>query len=150
MLGFCALDQWVKWLVESSIPLNTSVDIAAPYLLLTHVQNTGIAFSMFNDSPQLLAWLTTCFFIGFLVYFLRNPMHYNTLLASLTFPLILGGALGNLIDRHLRGFVVDYIDVAIIQYPVFNLADAFICIGVGLFAFHILFKDNSTTNTHAF
>ncbi len=118
------IDQLFKMLVVKNIALGEKVYIVDQYLSLTHIHNTGAAFSFLSDQPQLVMAITAGIIaIGFyfLYVFRGNPIMQTFI------SLILGGAEGNLIDRVMHGYVVDYIDINII--PVFNFAD--ICVTLG-------------------
>lgn len=127
-----ALDQAVKALVELYLPLHERVDLL-PVLSLFHSRNTGVAFSMFSGVESVwlsLGILAVVIFIAVLA--LRTQA--DQVFARLGFALIIGGAVGNLIDRAFRGFVVDYIyfHTPVWSFAIFNLADAFITVGAGL------------------
>ena len=105
---------------------------------LHYIQNNGSAFSSFAGQTVLLL-VITAIGLGVCVYFLVNKAKQKPLLMwSLT--MILGGAVGNLIDRIFRGgAVVDYLDVQLFNFAVFNFADCFITVGTALLAVYILF-----------
>ncbi len=139
-LAVLALDQWTKWLVELHVPLS-SVEPVFPGLNITHVKNTGVAFGMFasdGGAPWPLAVLVVLALTAVGTYFLVAPRDHRLLLTSL--GLILGGALGNLIDRVHAGAVTDFIDVYAGSYHwyFFNVADAAISVGIALMAFEAL------------
>lgn len=123
------LDQWIKYLVETRLVLHEQVDIL-PFLALYRTYNTGIAFSMlssFGDTGLIVVSLAV---IAFVLY-LASRSTRDQWLARLGFALIIGGAIGNLIDRATYGHVIDYIlfHTPVWSFAVFNLADAFITIG---------------------
>ncbi len=124
------LDQWVKSMVVQHMILGESIPLWPQVFHLTYLKNTGAAFSLLSAHPQLLTLVTAVFFIGFSLYAFTRQ-HFTRWEYSI-FSLVLGGALGNLWDRLTRGHVVDYLDVTLIHYPVFNLADAFIFCGMTL------------------
>jgi signal peptidase II len=124
-----ALDQWIKYLVETRLVLHEQVDIL-PFLALFRTYNTGIAFSMlssFGDTGLIVVSLAV---IAFVLYLARNSAREQWL-ARIGFALIIGGAIGNLIDRAVYGHVIDYIlfHTPVWSFAVFNLADAFITVG---------------------
>lgn len=126
-LALVALDQLVKYLVLQNIPLGGHVDFI-PYLVeLTYVQNTGAAFSIFSQHTWLLTIVSLVMSVVLAVAlwkgFFRHP------LGKLTLTLLLAGAIGNLIDRAFRHFVVDMFNVLFMEFAVFNVAD--ICVVVG-------------------
>ncbi|MGE0503740.1 MAG: signal peptidase II [Rhizobiaceae bacterium] len=129
---FVALDQWVKYLVETALELRVEVEFL-PFLSLYRTYNTGVAFSMFSWVGDVgLIALSVCV-VAFILYLAMRtgPGH---VFARFGFALIVGGALGNLIDRAVYGHVVDYIlfHTATWSFAVFNLADAFITVGAAL------------------
>jgi signal peptidase II len=124
-----ALDQWIKYLVETGLVLHEQVDIL-PFLALYRTYNTGIAFSMlssFGDTGLIVVSLAV---IAFVLY-LASRSAGDQWLARIGFALIIGGAIGNLIDRAVYGHVIDYIlfHTPVWSFAVFNLADAFISVG---------------------
>lgn len=144
MAGFTLLDQGSKWLAKAYLIPETSVPVIPGVFQLTLAYNTGAAFSLFRHQPQLLSVMTTVLFLTLLAYaLLRSQFARGERLAM---SLILGGALGNLLDRLLTGHVTDYFDVVAIHYPVFNVADSFIFIGVILMA-RVLLKDQQCQPT---
>ena len=127
-----AIDQAVKYLVETRLQLQQEVALL-PFLSLYRTYNTGVAFSMFAWVGDVgLIALSVCV-VAFILYLaLRTePGH---LFARIGFALIVGGALGNLIDRAVYGHVVDYIlfHTQTWSFAVFNLADVFISVGAAL------------------
>lgn len=126
------LDQWVKYLVETKLTFQTLVDVL-PFLGLYRTWNEGVAFSMLwglNDYALIIGTSLIVLFVAWLA-FRTAP---TNLLARLGFTLIIGGAIGNLIDRIMLGHVVDYVlfHTPVWSFAVFNLADAFISIGAAL------------------
>lgn len=129
-----ALDQLVKaWaLYIYELPLREHVDLS-PVMDLTMVWNRGVSFGLLHSESELGRWLLTIFPIvvaGLLAWWLgrtRRP------LLSVAIGLVIGGAIGNVIDRIVHGAVADFLDFSDIFFPwVFNVADASICVGVGL------------------
>lgn len=127
-----AFDQWIKYLVETRLVMQQAVEVL-PFLALYRTFNTGIAFSMFSsvgDTGLIILSLAVMVFVLFLA--LRTDG--SQVLSRLGFTLIIGGALGNLIDRAIYGHVIDYIlfHTPVWSFAVFNLADTFITVGAGL------------------
>ncbi len=127
-----AIDQWIKALVESGLDMHQAVDLL-PFLALYRTYNTGIAFSMFSSFGDTGLIVLSLAVIGFVLY-LTSLTKRGQVIARIGFALIIGGAIGNLIDRSLYGHVVDYIlfHTPAWSFAVFNLADAFITIGAAL------------------
>jgi len=124
-----ALDQWIKYLVETGLLMHQQVDVL-PFLALYRTYNTGIAFSMlssFGDTGLIVMSLVVIAFVLYLA--LRSTDEQR--LARLGFALVIGGAIGNLIDRAVYGHVIDYVlfHTPVWSFAVFNLADAFITVG---------------------
>ena len=125
-----ALDQLVKYLVVQQIPLGEHVPFLPHLLDLTYVENTGAAFSMFSQHTWVLTLislvLSVVLAVGVFKPLFRHPFGRTAL------ALLLAGAVGNLIDRALQGYVVDMFHVLFMEFAVFNVAD--ICVVVGGFA----------------
>ena len=127
--GAIALDQWVKYLVETGLVLHEKVDVL-PFLALYRTYNTGVAFSMFEWVGDKGLMIMSVAVIAF-VLFLAKRTDPSQVMARIGFCLIIGGAIGNLIDRAIYGHVIDYIlfHTPVWSFAVFNLADAFISVG---------------------
>lgn len=142
-LGFIVVaDQLTKYIVDRTMPLHYSIPIIDGFFSLTYIRNTGAAFGIFSGSheafrlPFLIS--VSLIAIGFIFTMLKRLRETETgLITALAF--ILGGAIGNLIDRIIRGEVVDFLDVYWSDYhwPAFNLADSFITIGVGITIYYL-------------
>ena len=125
------VDQIVKFLVSTYL---NYIDVITKFLYLSLEKNYGVAFSMLWNN-RLLILIISLLLILFLIYLLNKDYlskGKNNKLLNVTYGLLFGGILGNLIDRIVRGYVIDYIGVYIFNYkfPVFNLADSFIMVGV--------------------
>ena len=130
------LDQLVKYLVKTNIPLGGSVPFLPGILGLTHIHNTGAAFSMLSGARWFFVLLTVAFVIFGMWVLLTGRLRHP--LGKWSWVLVLGGAIGNLIDRCVYGYVVDMFDLLLFDYPVFNLADCFVVVGVILGAVYYL------------
>ncbi|MGB5985284.1 MAG: signal peptidase II [Desulfobacterales bacterium] len=139
-------DQWSKALVLAAMPLYHSKEIIPGFFHLTHVQNPGGAFGfMAGQSPwvrKLLFSVVATLAVGLIFYFYRQvPRRFRWL--SFGLALILGGAVGNLIDRFRFGQVVDFLDLfieSIGHWPTFNVADSAISVGIAIFLIHLIFR----------
>ena len=125
------VDQIVKFLASTYL---NYINVIPKFLYLSLEKNYGVAFSMLWNN-RLLILIISLLLILFLIYLLNKESlskGKNNKLLNATYGLLFGGILGNLIDRIVRGYVIDYIGVYIFNYrfPVFNLADSFITIGV--------------------
>ncbi|MGB3898971.1 MAG: signal peptidase II [Mesorhizobium sp.] len=130
-----ALDQWIKYLVETGLDMHQPVDIL-PFLALFRTYNTGIAFSMLDSFGDTGLIAVSVVVVAFVLY-LAAKTAPGQVLARIGFALIVGGALGNLIDRAAYGHVIDYIlfHTPVWSFAVFNLADAFITVGAVMVVF---------------
>lgn len=131
------LDQWTKGLVTRAFEVHQSRPVLPGFFDLTYVQNSGAAFGLFAsvDSSLKAIVLNSVAILVFLIvsgYALRTS--HRSVRLQLGFALILGGAVGNLMDRVRYSYVVDFLDFSISghHWPAFNVADAAICMGVGL------------------
>jgi signal peptidase II len=143
LLASLALDVATKALVQSRFYLGESLGVA-PGVALTYVRNTGAAFSILADASA--TWRRPFFYAvaavacAFAVWMLRG-IERRDRLSRLALGLVVGGALGNLSDRVRFGEVVDFIEVGVrgvYTWPVFNVADSAVCVGVGLLVWRIL------------
>ena len=131
------LDQITKWLaVEYLIPIGT-VPIIKDALHLTYVENPGAAFGMMQNSRWIFLLVSTVAIIAIIIYLTKFAPKNKLALLSLAF--ILGGGIGNMIDRVALGYVVDFIDFRLINFAVFNVADSFVCVGAALLIIYVLF-----------
>lgn len=131
------LDIWTKWLVIQRIDLHEAIPVIPKFFQLVHVRNTGAAFGLGANAdsrliPLLLNLGAIAVFLVVLVYAWRAAVTDRVLQTGL--HLILGGAIGNLLDRFRFGFVIDFLDVYVgtHHWPAFNVADSAICIGIAL------------------
>jgi len=127
-----AVDQWIKNLVETRLPFQEQIDVL-PFLALYRTYNTGIAFSLFSSLGDKGLIALALAVIAFVLY-LAARTEDGQIYARAGFAFIIGGALGNLIDRAVYGHVIDYIyfHTPVWSFAVFNLADVFISIGACL------------------
>ncbi|MFQ8928286.1 MAG: signal peptidase II [Evtepia gabavorous] len=130
-----AVDQVVKYLVRAGIPLHTAVDFL-PGLDLTYVQNTGAAFSLFSQHTWLLTLLSGVVSVVLVICLGKRVLpHWSGMLAL---ALLLGGAVGNFIDRLLFGFVTDMFATTFVNFAVFNVADVGVVLGGVLLCLHLI------------
>ncbi|NJO42050.1 MAG: lipoprotein signal peptidase [Cyanobacteria bacterium CRU_2_1] len=122
------LDQVSKFILMRSLELNQSIPLWEGVFHLTFVTNKGAAFSLFSEQGEWLRWLSLIVSLGLMMLaWLGPPMNRWE---QLGYGCILAGALGNGIDRFLYGEVIDFLDFRLIRFPVFNLADVLINIGI--------------------
>lgn len=142
-----AFDQSTKLIIQQTLPLYKKVEIIPGLFNLVHVRNTGGAFGIFGGEKgpvgSALFVVASVVAVGVLVVLFLRVKEHETMLAF-SLALLLGGAIGNLIDRLSYGEVVDFLDFHISSYhwPAFNIADSAISIGIGLMALELLIKDH--------
>jgi signal peptidase II len=129
ILLLIALDQAIKVWVEAALPLQQAVEVI-PMFALFRTYNEGIAFSLFSGQSEWVLVGFTALIVGFVLWLWRKT-EPDRFFAHLGFALIIGGAIGNLIDRTLYGHVIDYLlfYTDSWSFAVFNLADTFISVG---------------------
>lgn len=139
-------DRVTKWVVAKKIELGDQVIVIPHVFAISHVENPGAAFSLFNDSgsPQRVRWTLLAFSLlaAIAVLIALVKLGRKASATSLALALILGGALGNAYDRFRFGYVVDFLEVHIVHYhwPDFNVADSAIVVGGILLLFDALFR----------
>ena len=134
-------DQLTKYIVVQSFPkIGDTVPIWSGVFHFTYVINTGAAFSFFNGGVVWLRWLSLIVSIGLILLGWFGPKLPK--IEQLGYGFILAGAFGNGIDRFLFGYVVDFLDFRLINFPVFNLADVLINFGI-VFMLYATYKDSS-------
>lgn len=124
------LDMLSKIVVINFLELEESVKIIDKFLYLTYVRNTGAAWSILSNNTYIVLGISLIIIIGIIWYIIKNKI--DNKFEKIAYSLILGGAIGNFVNRIIYGYVIDFIDIKIFgyDYPIFNLADVFIVIGV--------------------
>jgi signal peptidase II len=136
VLSVLSLDQLTKFLISAKLPLYESLPVVKGIFHLTLVHNRGAAFGILRNQVAFFI-LSSLLAVILLAFSLKNNRH--KVFYSVSLSLILGGTLGNLIDRLFLGYVIDFLDFRV--WPVFNLADSAITIGAILLGWSILFND---------
>jgi signal peptidase II len=143
------LDQGVKYLVRTGIPLGSSVDFLPGFLGFTHIHNSGAAFSMLSGARWFFVVLTIVFVVLAMWGLLKKKFPHP--LGRWSLVLVVAGAIGNLIDRVLFGYVVDMIEVQFMNFAIFNVADIFVVVGGICFCIYYAFlhdKVKGNTDDH--
>jgi len=142
------VDQLSKaWVLQRwPLPYSGELAIIPGWLELTYIQNTGVAFGLFQGVPQLFTITSLIIVVGAIWFYLRNAPVGDRWL-GVCLGLIVGGALGNVIDRIRLGFVVDFIKTFDGRFAVFNLADACISVGVVLMALLLMWSERAEAST---
>lgn len=135
------LDQLTKYLTVLHLKPIDTLPIIEDVLHLTYVENTGAAFGMMKDARWVFMVTSTAAIIGILGYMIHRAYikkEKMPWMEALSLSLIVGGGIGNMIDRTMLGYVVDMIDCRFINFAVFNVADSFVCIGAGLMILYLI------------
>jgi len=132
---FIFIDQISKILISINFDLNQSINLINNFFSLTYVHNYGAAFSIFSGARFLFIFITIIALNLIYMFFIKNKELKN--FEIIIYSLLLGGIIGNLIDRVVFGYVIDFLDFTIFNYDfaIFNLADSFIVVSVILLIF---------------
>lgn len=140
ILLLIALDQAVKWYVVKEIPLGGMRRFIPKVVSLTYLKNSGAAFSMLENQQWFFTIITLIAMGAAFVYLYRNIKGSIWLLLGLT--LIISGGIGNFIDRVRQDFVVDMFHLDFMNFAIFNVADIYLSIGVGLLLIYLLREES--------
>jgi signal peptidase II len=146
-IAIVALDQVSKFLIINNINLGQQIPVISDFFNITHWKNTGAAWGILENGRL--------FFIPFTIVLsgvlIRIHMKSDSIFLKLSITMILGGALGNFIDRAFRGSVVDFLQFIFgsYQFPIFNVADSFVVIGTALMVYYILFMQKENEKKEA-
>ncbi len=132
-----ALDQAVKYLVRAHIPLYSSRPFIPHVLQLTHVRNTGAAFSVFSGHTWLLTLISAVVSVALAALLLKGVVAHPA--GRVCLSVVLAGAVGNLIDRVLFGYVTDMFDLLFLSFAIFNVADICVVCGGAATCIYLLF-----------
>lgn len=137
MLVLIALDQVFKILSIKYLKPVSTIPLIRNFLRFNYVENTGAAFGLFKNNTVVLSVFTAVVIIFCLYFIFIKPFEkpvFNVFLV-----MIVSGGIGNLIDRVFRSYVIDYIEVLFIDFPVFNFADILVTVGCFLLAFYLIY-----------
>lgn len=139
--GIIFLDQLSKWLTVINLGLGETFPLIEGVFHFTYVRNTGAAFSIFNEPDErwIFMSISTVAIIALSIYLWKNRKGSKLLCIALSF--IVGGGIGNMIDRCILKYVIDMLDFRLINFAIFNVADSFVCVGVGLFALAVILDE---------
>ena len=129
IVAIIAVDQWSKQLAVSKLLPVRSIELIPEVFHLTFVRNTGAAFSILRDKQLVLIVFTSLVILFMLGLLYRQIRTGSAALLLLSLAMIIGGAVGNLIDRMRYNYVIDFFDFTLINFAVFNVADIFITLG---------------------
>nr|WP_300170505.1 signal peptidase II [uncultured Flavonifractor sp.] len=133
------LDQLVKFLIRSNLSLGEGVPFLPHILQLTYYQNTGAAFSIFEEHTWILTLISAAASVFLIILLVKKVFPHPFGMVSLA--LVLAGAVGNLIDRLFLGYVTDMFQTLFMNFPVFNVADiCIVCGGIAFCVYFLLFQ----------
>ncbi|WP_067103140.1 signal peptidase II [Streptococcus sp. DD13] len=144
MVGIVLLDQLVKWYVVSNIPINESRPFIPHILSLSYLRNYGAAYSLLQNQQFLFLVLTFLLIPAFIFLFVKRIKGNLPILFALSF--LIAGGIGNFIDRMRWGYVVDMFQTEFINFPVFNVADSFLTIGVIWLMVTLFMEEKNASN----
>ncbi|HAN09392.1 MAG TPA: signal peptidase II [Clostridiales bacterium] len=128
IIALLLIDQFSKYLATLGLKYKESIEIIPNILRLEYVENTGAAFGIMKNAQIIFIILTISFVVIGAIYYEKKIKQQKNKMYNIIYILIMAGAIGNLIDRILNKYVVDFISFYGINYPVFNIADSYICI----------------------
>lgn len=134
------IDFFVKRWADVSLQEIGTIPLIENVFHLTYVENRGMAFGMLQNQRYFFILTTIAVLATIIVFMIKNRKGNRLLKTGLSF--VLGGAAGNLIDRAWLGYVIDLFDFRLINFPVFNVADIFVCVGAFLVVMYFLIYDN--------
>lgn len=144
MLVLIEIDQLVKaWAIAELKDLHT-IPILKDVFHFTYVENRGAAFSLFSKFDSQWIFIILAAIITIVIFVSLYKQVFQTKMGQWSVIMIAAGATGNAIDRVVHGFVVDLFDFRLINFPVFNVADIFICAGGVLFVIYVMFQHKDT------
>lgn len=133
------IDQITKFIAIRNLKPIGSISIIDKIFSFTFVENRGAAFGIFQGKTLALSIITIVIIIGIVYFYIRLPKTRVYKFIRFSLILIISGALGNLIDRIFRGYVVDFFHATFINFPVFNMADIYVVVGAFLMAVLVIF-----------
>lgn len=140
-----AMDRVTKLWAVSRLRGSPPVGVINGMLRFVYVENTGASFGIWGEQRVLLLLVTGVAILGLLLFLLTRGRARSSFV-RVTLWLLLGGALGNFVDRLFLGYVIDFIEIILFSFPVFNIADCCLCISFGLLAGWILLDRETKPN----
>ena len=135
-------DQLIKIIVRAKMEVGKSITLINHFFSITHVENTGAAWGGFSGYTIVLIIISLAI-LGYFIYLYKDIDFKNKIVFSISLVLVIGGTIGNLIDRLIFRSVTDFLDFIIFGYdfPVFNIADIFLVCGFAIFIIDMIFLD---------
>lgn len=127
-LVLLGIDQWTKWLACSYLKSQGELPIIKNVFVLQYLENRGAAFGMLQNQRIFLLSLTTVILIALIVVYKKIPSGKRFHILQILDVILAAGAVGNMLDRFFRGYVVDFLYFKLINFPIFNIADCYVVI----------------------
>ena len=144
IIAAVVLDQAAKYLITARMAMNQSYPIIKDILHFTYIEkNTGMVFGMFQGGNHVILAITIMFTALIAWIMIKEKEKW----VKVALAMVVGGAVGNIIDRVFRGGVVDFIDARFVDFYIFNVADCFVCIGAGIMILVLLVSKNDKDNS---
>lgn len=131
-------DQLIKQAVTENLKGTSGKVLIKGVLGLTYAENTGAAFSMFSSSTLLLSIVTIALLLGLVIALMLGKI--KGIAPNIAVPMIIAGGTGNLIDRLVSHYVVDYIETLFVNFPIYNYADMLVTIGVAIIIIYLIYE----------
>ena len=132
------VDIITKYAAEGALMSVDTIPVINNIFHLTYVENRGIAFGMLSGGRIIFIIVSIIVLAALLIVILKTDKSLRTVWLKAGGALVAGGAVGNMIERVFKGYVVDFLDFRIIDFPVFNIADIAVCIGAAMLVIHFL------------
>ena len=142
------MDRIAKFLAALFLKDQMSYGLWPNVFHLTYTENTGAAFSILSSHTTLLAVFSFIMVVGLSYYLHRRKKEEASLLEQISLAFIIGGAIGNLYDRAILGYVIDFFDFRLINFAVFNVADSFITVGAILLVLSLILDEKKKKHQH--
>ena len=142
-------DQLTKYLALTKLP-GHPISLISGILSFTYLENRGVGFGMLQNRLYIILIVNALILAAILYLFIKMPKEKRFLPVYILMTLVVSGALGNIIDRLRLGYVVDFIYIELIDFPIFNVADIYVSVSIFIFAFFALFKYKSEDLNYLF
>ncbi len=131
------IDQLTKVVVRNGMAIGDTIEFIPWFINFTHIENEGAAWGMFSEHRWVFMLLSSVAIVGMTVFLCK--CYKRSRLLNIGIAMVLGGGIGNMIDRVAFGKVTDFLRFTFIDFPVFNAADSFVCIGAAVIAIYVIF-----------
>ena len=138
IIALVIMDQLSKYWAAATLLPNGPIPLIQDVFELHYTENRGVAFSMLQDQRWVFIPVSILMMVVLVVMLMRSPMRKNKWFCA-SIVLVIAGAIGNLIDRILLGYVIDFLYFSLIDFPIFNMADCFVVVGAILLFIFVMF-----------